>query len=100
MTNGLTFALKPEGNELGIAQVDDLWGKGSALVTSGKLGTTGTTHSCADKLDPWRKKRAHTTIPSSGVIRRVLSYIRRLGEVRGKVATHHVCHKGRSKQRT
>ena len=89
MTNGLTFAQEPEGNELGIAQVDDLCGKRSALVTNGKLGTTGTTHSCADKLDPWRK-RAHT-------IRRVLSYIRRLGEVRGKVATHHVCHKGRSK---
>ena len=92
MTNGLTFAQEPEGNELGIAQVDDLCGKRSALVTSGKLGTTGTTHSCADKLDPWRKKRAHTN-PSSGVIRRVLSYIRRF---KGDT-THHVCHKGRSK---
>ena len=68
MTNGLTFPQEPEGNELGIAQVDDLC---SALVTNGKLGTTGTTHSCADKLDPWRKKRAHT-IPSSGLIRRGL----------------------------
>ena len=89
VTNGLTFAQEPEGNELGIAQVDDLYGKRSALVTNGKLGTTGTTHSCANKLDPWRKKRAHT-IPSSGVIRRVLSYIRRLGEVRGSRTQGHI----------
>jgi hypothetical protein len=33
MTKGLTFAHEPEGNELGVAQVDDLCGKHSALVT-------------------------------------------------------------------
>ena len=33
MPKGLTFAHKPEGNELGVAQVDDLCGKHSAFVT-------------------------------------------------------------------
>ena len=53
MTKGLTFAQEPEGNELGVAQVDDLCGKYSALIT------TGATHSCSDKLDPWPKKTVH-----------------------------------------
>jgi len=35
MTKGLTFAQEPEGNELGVTQVDDLCGKRSALVTRG-----------------------------------------------------------------
>jgi len=38
MTKGLTFAQEPEGNELGVAQVDDLCGKRSALVTKGNNG--------------------------------------------------------------
>jgi hypothetical protein len=49
MTKGLTFAREPEGNELGVAQVDDLCGKHSALVTKGR---TDATHSWSDKLDP------------------------------------------------
>ena len=36
MTKGLTFAQEPEGNELGIAQVDDHCGKRSALVIEGE----------------------------------------------------------------
>jgi hypothetical protein len=38
MTKGFTFAQEPEGNELGVAQVDDLCGKSSALVTKGNDG--------------------------------------------------------------
>jgi hypothetical protein len=38
MTKGLTFAQEPEGNELGVAQVDNLCGKRSALVTKGNDG--------------------------------------------------------------
>ena len=38
MTKGLTFAQEPEGNELGVAQVDDLCGKYSALITKGNDG--------------------------------------------------------------
>jgi len=38
LTKGLTFAQEPEGNELGVAQVDDLCGKRSALVTKGNDG--------------------------------------------------------------
>ena len=33
MTKELTFAPESEGNELGVAQVDDLCGKPSVLVT-------------------------------------------------------------------
>jgi hypothetical protein len=35
MTKELTFAQEPEDNELGVAQVDDLCRKRSALVTKG-----------------------------------------------------------------
>lgn len=38
MTKGLTFTQEPEGNELGVAQVDDLCGKHSALATNGNDG--------------------------------------------------------------
>ena len=38
MTKGLTFAHELEGNEFGVAQVDDLCGKHSALVTKGDDG--------------------------------------------------------------
>ncbi len=38
MTKGLTFAQEPEGNELGVAQVDNLCGKCSALVMNGNDG--------------------------------------------------------------
>jgi hypothetical protein len=56
MTKGLTFAQEPEGNKLGVAQVDDLCGKRSALVTKGNDGR----HSLPfNKLDPWRKKTVH-----------------------------------------
>ena len=33
MTKRLTFAQEPEGNELLVAQVDDICGKRSAIVT-------------------------------------------------------------------
>ena len=36
VTKGLTFAQEPEGNELGVTQVDDPCGKRSALITNGK----------------------------------------------------------------
>lgn len=38
MTKMLTFSQEPERNELGVAQVDDLCGKRSALVTRGNDG--------------------------------------------------------------
>jgi hypothetical protein len=38
MMKGLTFAQEPKGNELGIAQVDNICGKRSALVTKGSDG--------------------------------------------------------------
>ena len=34
-TKGLTLAQESEGNELGVAQVDDPCGKRSALITEG-----------------------------------------------------------------
>ena len=51
----LTFTQEPEGNELSVAQVDDVCGKSSALVMKGTTGSIHT-HSCPDKLDPWGKK--------------------------------------------
>ena len=57
MTKELTFAQEPKGNELGVAQVDDLCGK-RTLSTLTK-GTMGATHSWSDKLDPWWRKRTH-----------------------------------------
>ena len=38
MTKELTFAPESEGNELGVAQVDDICGKPSVLVTQGNDG--------------------------------------------------------------
>ena len=38
MTKGLTFAQEPKGSELGVAQLDDLCRKRSALVTKGNDG--------------------------------------------------------------
>ncbi len=35
MTKGLTFAQEPKGNELGVAQVNNLCGKHSALIMKG-----------------------------------------------------------------
>ena len=56
MTKGLTFAHKPEGNELGVAQVDNLCGK---TLSTRNEGERRVTHFCSDKLDPWRKKTVH-----------------------------------------
>ena len=49
-TNKLTFTQEPEANELLLAQVGDLCGKHSALVT------TDAPHSCSHMLDPWRER--------------------------------------------
>ena len=54
MTKGLTFAQEPKGNELGVAQVDDLCGKRTlSTLTKGNDGR----HSLL--VDPWWRKRTH-----------------------------------------
>ena len=64
MIKQLTVPWEPKGDELFLAQVDDICGKRSALVTK-RLRTTGATHTSSYKTDPcWQKNDSREVMRS------------------------------------